>query len=63
MILDASWMALGAIWDGFWPQVGTQGEAKLAPKSDEMRHQDDVNKSSKIARVCQGAANRRYPGP
>ena len=49
-IWDASWMALGAIFGGFWGQVGGQVGAKLAPKSEEVGYQDDVNKSSKIWR-------------
>ena len=43
-ILDASWRALGQIWDGFWLQVGGQVGAKLAPKSEKWGPQDDVNK-------------------
>ena len=67
-ILDASWMALGAILDGFWSQVGRIG-AKLAPKSEEMGYQDDVKKSSKIWRcggtqvVREWSASKFGPGP
>ena len=43
-------MALGAIFGGFWGQVGGQVAAKLAPKSEEVGYQDDVKKSSKIWR-------------
>ena len=43
-------MGLRAIFGGFWGQVGGQVGAKLAPKSEEMGYQDDVNKSSKIWR-------------
>ena len=43
-ILDASWMALGATFGGFWLQVGGQVEAKLAPKSNKIGHQDDSKK-------------------
>ena len=30
--LDESWRALGGILGGFWPQVGEEVGAKLAPK-------------------------------
>ena len=43
-ILDASWMALGATFGGFWLQVGGQVEAKLAPKSNKIGQQDDSKK-------------------
>ena len=38
-------MALGAIWGGFWFQVGGRIGAKSAPRLEEMGYQDDVNKS------------------
>ena len=38
---------------GFWDQVGRQVEAKLAPKSEKTRYQDDVKKTSKIKRPWQ----------
>ena len=43
-ILDASWMALGAILVGFWLQVGGQDEAKLAPKSNIIGYQIEYQK-------------------
>ena len=62
-------MALGSIWDGFGAKVGGQVGAKLAPKSEEMGYQDDVEKSSKFWRrdgaavVRGGAAVKFRPGP
>ena len=57
-------MALGSVLYGFWALVGGQVGAKLAPKSEEMRYQDDVKKSLKIwsrgwTRV--DASGRKYP--
>ena len=43
-MLDASWMALGAILAGFWPQLGGQDEAKLAPKSNIIGYQIEYQK-------------------
>ena len=43
-------MALGCIFGGFSVQVGGQVGAKLAPKSEEMGHHADVEKSSNIWR-------------
>ncbi len=43
-MLDGSWRVLGAIWGGFWLQVGGQVEAKLAPKSEKWGFQDEVKK-------------------
>ena len=49
---DASWLGiwrpLGTIFGPFWLQVGRQVEAKLAPKSEKTRYQDDIKKTSKI---------------
>ena len=55
-ILDRSWKALGAILDGFWPQVGGQVGAKLAPKSKNegpktMSKKRKAKRSRKFTRV------------
>ena len=56
-------MALGAIFGGFWGQVGGQVGAKLAPKSEEVGYQDDVKKSSKIwSRSGTQVVRRWYAG-
>ena len=47
VIWDGFWKALGAIAGGFRAQVGARVKAKLAPKSKELGHQDDIKKSSK----------------
>ena len=47
---------------GFWDQVGRQIEAKLAPKSEKMRYQDDIKKTSKIKRPEQVRVNPREGG-
>ena len=41
---DGSWKALGAILGGFWFQVGVQGGAKLAPKSEKWESKNAFKK-------------------
>ena len=52
-ILEGSWSGFGAILERFWAQVGGQVGAKLGPKSEKWRSQDDVKKYVvKVSRRC-----------
>ena len=62
-ILDASWMALGAILAGFWLQVGRQNGAKIQQNWLKKVVEKRVKKSRhrELIKVCtRGASDHRH---